>query len=83
MWGCLPGDGGPGGQQLVGIHRLLSWPRGDCAVIVRADHLGVIPEDDMRHSGRSDEAGLVAEVAHRSGAAWAVLVSGGDPHDPG
>ena len=39
-------DDGPGGQKLVSIHRLSSWPSGDAAVIVRAGYLGVIPEDD-------------------------------------
>jgi hypothetical protein len=45
---ALMGSGGcgPGGEQVVGVHRALSWPSGDCAVIVRAANFGVIPEDD-------------------------------------
>ena len=50
------GGGSPGGQQLVRVHRLPSWPSGDCAVIVLAGHFRVIPEDDALCSGRGDEA---------------------------
>ena len=46
------GGSSPGGQYLVCVHRLPSWPSGDCAVIVLAGHFGVIPEDDERRSGR-------------------------------